>query len=144
MIDAPREKVWDTMLGDATYPQWTEPFSPGGSGSKEGSWDEGSEIHFIGPDPETGKAAGMASRVITNRKPEFLSLEHFGIIMDGVVDTTSEEAKKWTSAFENYTFVEKDGGTEVIVEVDVAEEHMEMFKDMWPKALQILKELSEK
>ena len=29
MIDAPRQKVWHTMLDDATYREWTSAFSPG-------------------------------------------------------------------------------------------------------------------
>jgi hypothetical protein len=47
-------------------------------------------------------------------------------------------------AFENYTFKEKNGTTEVIVEMDINDEYKEMFEGMWPKALQKLKELAEK
>jgi len=142
VIDAPREKVWDIMLSEPTYTEWTKPFGEGAR--MEGSFTEGAEVRFIGPDPETGKDAGMVAVIRESRKPEFLSMEHIGIIMDGVADTTSEEAKKWSPAFENYTFNEKDGGTEVVVEVDILEEHRAMFEEAWPKALAVLKELSEK
>ena len=30
-IKAPKEKVWDTMLNDVTYRQWTSVFNPPGS-----------------------------------------------------------------------------------------------------------------
>lgn len=142
-INAPVKKVWDTMLDPTTYALWTTPFNPGGS-TYEGSWEQGSEIRFIGPDPETGEKGGMLSRIAENRPHQFISIEHIGIIKNGVVDTTSDEVKQWTPAFENYTFTEKDGGTEVLVEMDINEEHKAMFEDMWPKALQVLKELSEK
>ncbi len=40
--------------------------------------------------------------------------------------------------------LEKDGGTEVIVDVDSNEEFKKMFEETWPKALEKLKELAEK
>lgn len=45
---------------------------------------------------------------------------------------------------ENYTFKNKDGKTELLVDMDINDEYKEMFEDMWPKALQKLKEISEK
>lgn len=141
-INASKEKVWNTMLSQDTYREWTAAFTEGSR--FEGSWDQGSKILFIGPDPETGKEGGMVSRIKENRLHEFISIEHLGIMKDGVEDTTSEEAKKFTPAYENYTFTEKDGGTEVSVDVDVAEEYADMFKDMWAKGLAKLKEISER
>lgn len=141
VINAPKEKVWHTMLDDATYRAWTEAFNPGGY--YEGSWDEGSKILFIGLDPETGERAGMVSRIAANRPYEFVSIEHVGIVKDGVEDTTSEEAKKWTPAFENYTFKETDGKTEVLVDMDSLKENADMFRTMWPKGLEKLKALAE-
>ncbi len=142
-ISAPKEKVWHTMLDLPTYKEWTKPFNPGGSYYK-GDWSKGSKILFIGPDPETGKEGGMVSRVADNRPYEFLSIEHVGIISDGKEDTTSEEVKKWTPAFENYTFVEKNVGTEVLVDMDINDEYKAMFEDMWPKSLKLLKALAER
>lgn len=142
-INAPRAKVWDTMLNDATYREWTRGFNEGGS-YYEGNWEQGSEIRFLGLDATTGKVGGMYAQVRENRPHEYISVEHLGIIDDGKVDTTSDEVKKWTPAHENYTFVERDGGTEVGVELDVAEEHAGFFDETWPQALQALKELAEK
>lgn len=82
---------------------------------------------FLGPDPETGQEGGMVSRIAENRPHEYISIEHIGIIQNGIEDTTSEAAKKWASAFENYTFKERDGATEVLVDVDVEDEYAEMF-----------------
>lgn len=66
------------------------------------------------------------------------------MLKDGIEDTTSEEVTKWTPAFENYTFTEKDGGTELFIEIDTPDEYKAEFEGMWPKALQILKDLCEK
>lgn len=141
VINAPKQKVWHTMLDKETYRDWTKSF--GGGGYYQGSWEEGSKILFIGPDPETGKEGGMVSRIAENKPYEYLSIEHLGIVQDGVEDTTSEEARKWSPAFENYTFHEKDGATEVLVEMDITEEEAQSFQKMWHAALERLKQIAE-
>jgi hypothetical protein len=140
IINAPKEKVWNTMLDDETYRIWTEPFSPGSC--YKGDWNEGSKILFIAPG-ENGDM-GMVSRIKENRKPDFLSIEHIGIINNGKEDTSSEEVKKWAGALENYTFKSVDGKTELLIDMDINDEYKSMMETMWPKALQKLKEIAEK
>jgi hypothetical protein len=141
-ITAPKDHVWKTMLDDATFREWASAFNPGTY--FEGSWEQGSEIRFLGPDPETGKLAGMCSRVHESRPYEFVSIEHVGFIEDGKVDTTSDLVKQWAPAYENYTFQDKDGGTEVLVDLDVLEDFLPFYEDAWPKALRNLKALAER
>jgi uncharacterized protein YndB with AHSA1/START domain len=141
LINAPVEKVWDTMLDDRTYREWTKAFNPGSY--YKGSWEEGSKILFLGPDPQTGEEGGMVSRIKENRPHEFVSIEHQGVVHKGMEDTESEEARKWAPAYENYTFKAKNGGTEVLVDTDTADEYVSEFERAWPQALQNLKELSE-
>lgn len=141
-IHAPKEKVWNTMLGDATYREWTKPFNPGSY--YQGDWSEGSKMLFLGPNPDGSGEGGMVSRIKENRQYEYISIEHLGIVQHGVEDTTSEAARKWTPAFEDYTFTEKNGGTEVTVDMDADDELKKMFEEMWPKALQELKTIAEK
>jgi uncharacterized protein YndB with AHSA1/START domain len=140
-IKAPKKKVYNTMLDDSTFRVWTRAFNPKGSWF-EGDWNEGSKIRFVGPD-DNGKLEGMVSRVKDNRPYEYVSIEHLGVIHDNKEDTTSPEAKKWSPAFENYTFKERNGATELLVDMDTDDEHKKMFEDMWPKALERLKELAE-
>ncbi len=143
VIHAPKEKVWNTMLDDATYRVWTEAFAPGSH--YVGDWSKGSKILFLGPDQNTGKMGGMVSRIKENRRHEYISIEHLGMVQDGKEDTTSEAVQAWVGVHENYTFKEKGNKTEVLVDMDSAGgDFEEMFKDVWPKALQKLKELSEK
>jgi len=142
-MSAPREKVWEKMLSDSSYREWTKSFNLAGSYYK-GDWSQGSKILFLVPNPDGSGEGGMISRIKENRLYEYISIEHLGIIKNGVEDTTSDEVKKWTPAFENYTFREKDGGTEIVVDIDSNEEYAKMFEGMWPKALQSLKELCEK
>lgn len=139
-INAPKEKVWNTMLEDKTYRIWTDAFTPGSH--FVGDWNKGSKILFLGPGPN-GEMGGMVSRIKESKLYEFISIEHLGIVQDGKEDITSDAVKDWAGALENYSFTEKDGVTKVSVEMDSNEEYSEMFKGMWPKALQKLKELSE-
>lgn len=140
-IDASKEKVWNTMLGQETYGKWTEAFASGSH--YEGSWEKGSQIRFLAPD-ESGNMGGMLSRIKENRKHEFISIEHLGIVQDGEEVTDSQEVKEWAGALENYTLKENNGKTEVLIDMDTEEDYEEMMQEMWPKALQKLKELSEK
>ncbi len=143
-INAPKQKVWDVMLGDNTYREWTEVFMPGSYFI--GSWEEGSKILFVAPD-KNGKLSGMASKIVENRPYEYISIEHLGEIVDGVEDTTSTSAKQWAGAHENYTFNEANGVTTLTVELEgngISEEITKMFEGMWPPALQKLKEIAEK
>lgn len=141
LINANKGKVWDTMLNDKSYRQWTTAFHEGSF--YEGTWEKGTEIRFLGPG-EDGKLGGMYSKIKENKKYEFISIEHLGMIADGVIDTTSDEVKKWAPSFENYTFSEKGNQTELKVEMQIDSNYKSMFDEMWPNALKLLKDLSEK
>lgn len=139
-INAPAEIVWETMLDDATYRQWTSVFNPGSYFL--GSWLPGSEIRFFGSD-DSGETSGMVGVIAEHRPHEFVSIEYRGQIVDGIEDTTSDAAKRLTGTHENYTFTEAHGVTTLTVDVDVDEEWVEMFGEQWPLALEKLTKLAE-
>ena len=142
-INAPKQKVWELMLADATYREWTGAFHEGSY--FEGSWDKGSTIRFLAEDD--GKVGGMLSRIEEHIPAEFVSIEHLGEVVDGVDDTTSENSQLWAGLHENYRYSEKDGVTTLDVELEGAGdagEMAKMFEDMWPKSLQKLKEICER
>ncbi|MGE5436572.1 MAG: SRPBCC family protein [Syntrophothermus sp.] len=141
LINAPKDKVWNTMLNKGTYEQWTKAFNP--TSRYEGEFSKGNKIKFIGID-ENGKEGGMLSRVAEYSPYDFISFEHYGVIHDGKEDTESDEVKSWQGSHENYTFREIDGKTELSIDADSTPELKEMFESMWPGALQKLKEISEK
>lgn len=141
-IQAPREQVWDTMLNEATYREWTKAFNPGSS--YEGSWEQGSSIRFYGTDESGSGILGMSSRIVESRRPERVSIEHLGILTKEGEDRTSDLARAWAGVHERYTFVEQDGGTELVIDSDVAETEYETMEAMWQKALVRLKELAER
>ena len=140
-IDAPTEKVWDVLWGEKTYPMWTAAFSEGSH--VETDWKKGSKAIFL-----DAQNRGMVSRIVENIPNEYMSIEHLGMVMNGVEDLESEEVKKWAGAKENYTLNDLGGKTElhVFMEMDDSEDNramIEMFAGMWPKALANVKSLAE-
>ncbi|HEX6084198.1 MAG TPA: SRPBCC domain-containing protein [Thermoanaerobaculia bacterium] len=141
-INASRARVWDVMLADDTYREWTSAFHPGSY--YKGDWSEGSKILFLGPGDDGGGEGGMVSRIRENRPHEFISVEHLGIVHNGVEDTESDAAKAWAPAYENYTFADSNGGTELTIEMDIQSEQKENFEKLWADALARLKMIAER
>lgn len=135
-IGARPEAVWNAMLGPESYRDWASAFAEGSY--YEGSFDEGETLRFLTPAGE-----GMVARVAVCRPPEYVSIEHLGMVRDGVEDTTSEAVRAWAPAYESYSLREVDGATEVHVELDVLPDWEEFMNDTWPKALARLKSLCE-
>ncbi len=137
-IDATRERVWQVMLADETYRHWTAAFSEGSY--YVGDWSAGSRILFLAPDPATGREGGMVARIADSRLHEYVSIQHLGTIEDGEEHLDSS----WTNAFENYALEEDDGATRLTVSLThVPDEYTGMMGDLWPKALQVLKDICE-
>ncbi len=140
-IDAPREKVWDVLFGEKTYPIWTKAFSE--NSNVDTDWKKGSKALF-----HDGSGKGMVSRIADVVPNEFMSIEHLGMYDNGVEDYTSDHVKMWAGAKENYTLTDLDGKTALLIymEMDESEANkpmIEMFSGMWPKALASVKELAE-
>ncbi|WP_373501386.1 hypothetical protein [Desulfococcus sp.] len=55
-----------------------------------------------------------------------------------------ESFKAWTTAFENYTLSERDGTTEVKVDMDAPPAYEEYMNQARPKALARLKEICDR
>ncbi len=132
-INAPVEKVYKTMLDKPTYEIWTKAFDA--TSTFEGSWDKGSTIKFISTN---GGEEGMVAEIADNIPNKFVSVRHVGqISKDGQTDFPEP-------GYENYTFVDKEGQTELQIDMTgLPKEMLPMFEDMWPKALAKLKEISE-
>lgn len=140
-IKASREKVWDVLFGKETYPKWAAVFSEGSNVKTD--WKKGSKAIFL---DESDR--GMVSRIAESVPNEFLSIEHLGMYDKGVEDYESEHVKAWAGSIESYTLTEANGITNlaVLMEVQESEDNkpmLEMFADMWPKALAKVKELAE-
>ena len=135
-INAPADKVWETLWDKSKYPQWTSVFSPGSN--VETDWQKGSKVLFL-----DGNGSGMLARIHDLQPNRLMSFQHYGVVNDGVEDTTSDKVKEWAGAFENYHLDEKDGSTTLLVEMEVTKEYEDYFEKTWPKALEKVKALAE-
>jgi hypothetical protein len=130
-VKAPKEKVWETLWNDSTYRQWTTPFIEGSYA--ESDWQEGSKILFLSP-----KGEGMFG-VIDKKIPyKQMTFKHLGEIKNG-----TEETKEWQGALESYHLEERNGATQLNVEMDSTPDFEGFLNNAFPKALQVVKEIAE-
>ncbi len=136
-INAPREKVWEVLWSEKTYPQWTAAFFKGSRA--ESDWKEGSKIYFLNAEGE-----GMIAKIDKRKDPEIMNFMYLGIInKNGEEDLESEKVKAWAGSMEDYQLEEKDGKTKLTVHMDLDEEYKDYFLKTWPIAFEKLKGLSE-
>lgn len=136
-INAPKEKIWKVLWNDKTYRKWTVPFSQGSY--MESDWQMGGRTLFLGSDGN-----GMVSTIDQLIENKMMTFKHLGMIKDGKEDLESEEVKKWAGSLEIYTLETIGEVTRLSVALDIDESYKEFFMDVFPKALNIVKELSEK
>lgn len=135
-INAPKQKVWDLMLSDETYKEWTEPFQEGSRAITD--WKEGSKVQFV-----DGTMSGMLA-VIKEKKPyDTITFEMKGLMNAGQEDTESDWAKTYNGLLETYTFKEENGITHLHIIAGAEESMAEEMEASWDKALAKLKEMAE-
>jgi uncharacterized protein YndB with AHSA1/START domain len=139
-INAKPERVFEVMLDEKHFSEWTAEFNP--TSRFEGSWEKGSKIVFVGTDQD-GKTGGMLGQIKENIPNKFVSIEYYGLIQDGEEITSGPEIEGWAGSYENYTFTEVNGATILSVDVDTNHEFINYFKTTWPKALDVLKSICE-
>lgn len=131
-FDVDPELLWELVVDPDHYRFWTETFSEGST--FYGEQTKGSKIRFVAEDGN-GKESGMLSEIVESQWPEFISIKHLGLVMNGVDDYDSALAREWSPAFENYRFIPKKDGTCIFeVKQDVPEEQAEEFKSNWEKS----------
>lgn len=140
-IQAPVALVFEKMLEDESYRLWTAPFSPGSF--YEGTWEKGSKIYFLMID-ENGEKSGMVSQILDHIPQRYISIEHLGMIDKGKEVLTGPEVEAFQGVTENYTFYSKNDKTLLLVDIESVGEYKDHFNEMWPKALDKLKEICEK
>lgn len=124
-IDAPADAVWEHMLGDAGYRDWTAAFCEGSY--FEGRWESGTDMRFLGPSGE-----GMRAHIDEARRPEYVSIRHLGELRAGQADGASD----WQGVFERYRLQATGGRTLLEVELTgVPDAYVEMMDTAWPLAL---------
>lgn len=135
-IEAPKEKVWQILWNDDTYPKWTAVFSPGSKAVSD--WKEGSKILFVNENND-----GMHSIIAKKTDNEIMHFKHIGMVKNGIELPEDEISKSWSGSMENYSLSNVGYGTLLTVEIDVVEEYLDYFNEKFPLALDLIKKLSE-
>jgi hypothetical protein len=105
----------------------------------ESDWNVGGRTVFL-----DGQGNGMLSTIKTMSAPHEISFEHYGEIVKGVEDTTSERVKSYAGALETYRLKEENGVTKLNVDVDIDEKYEDTMNNGFNKGLETLKALSER
>jgi uncharacterized protein YndB with AHSA1/START domain len=139
-IQCDPEKVHHILVQPDSYRQWTSEFNP--TSRYEGNWKEGASIRFVG-DGADGKSGGIIGRIRREVPGKYLSLEHYGLIKDGVDIFEGAEVEPWAGAQENYHFEKEGNGTRLTVTLETNADFESYFQSTWPKALLKLKSICE-
>ncbi len=132
-IDAPQQKVWDTLWNEATFRDWSGLIDPGTH--MVGELKEGNEVQFI-----SAEGYGVTSMVAKLIPGEYVLLKHQADTKD---NGQHERDKQWTGGTESYSLGEAAGKTTLTTTFDVPPELEQIFNDSYPKALARIKELAE-
>ena len=135
-INAPKEKVWNVLLQDHYNRQWYAYFSEGTYA--ETDWQLGSKVIF-----KDNSGDGLVGKVVTHRPYEILAVEYEGILTKGHEMYHTPEAQAMQGFRETYHLTENNT-TLLNIESDMGEEYFDMMSAAWDKALQKIKELTEK
>lgn len=135
-INAPASKVWNVLWEDVTYRKWTTAFCEGSYAVS--NWNEGDSVHFLDPNGN-----GMYSVIEKKIDKELMSFRHIGNIMDLKEMPLDEETKLWTNSKETYILKEENNLTKLTVNIDTLDNYVGFFNESMPKAIDLIKKLSE-
>lgn len=131
-IDSDREKIWSVLWNPTTYEKWSSVFTEGSH--YKGELKQGGKIQFSGKD-----GGGMSSVIEKLIENEQMVFAHQKELKNGL-----ETDSTWEGAKEIYYLKEEtDTSTELQVIIDITPDMEEYFKKTFPKALALVREISE-
>ena len=137
-IKAEKNEIWKVLWNESSYRDWVSVFFEGSYAISD-NWIEGSKVLFLGPDQ-----SGIYSIIETHIPNKVMMFKHIGNVLKGKEQPIDDETKTWSGATEIYTLTEGIGNNTLTVEIDVLEEHLNFMTNTFPKALEMVKRLSEK
>lgn len=135
-IAAPPESVWRVLFNNELNKQWFNCFSAGTFADTD--WQQGSRVTFTDE-----SKCGIAGYILISKPHTELIIEFDGLILNGVTDTTSDDARNYKGAQEKYHLTEKGGHTVLTISSDMGEDYYDQMDDAWDKALVKIKSMAE-
>ena len=133
-IEAPSEKVWQTLWEDKTFRDWGNIIDEGQY--MVGELAEGNEVQFI-----SSEGLGVTSFVEKLIPHKYIAFKQVADTMDS---GKQEREKEWTGGKESFELIEKNNSTNLTVKIDIPPGLEETFNVRFPKALERVKILAEK
>jgi hypothetical protein len=135
-INATTTKVWQVLWDDVTYRKWASAFCEGSYAMS--NWNKGDGVHFL---DSTGN--GIYSIIDEKIENTLMSFKHIGNIHNFIEMPLDEETKLWCNSKETYHLYTENNQTKLTVTIDALENYVGFFNESMPKALEIIKKLSE-
>lgn len=132
-IKATPAKVWQVLWNDSTYRKWSSAFCEGSYAISD--WKEGSKVQFIGPNGD-----GMYGIITVCKPKEQMTFKHLGELKG----FKEQPESAWSGSIENYSLKEGNGTVKLQASLDSTLEFKDYFTQTFPKAMNLIKELSEK
>lgn len=133
-INAPKEKVWQVLWEGKTLRNWAGLVDPGTY--MTGQLVEGSTVQF-----NSAEGYGVTSLVAKVIPDEFVLFKHRADTQD---DGENGRDDQWSGGQESYRLTEDERATTLEMKFDVPPELEQIMSISYPKALERVKELSEK
>lgn len=133
-INAPKEKVWQVLWQDEMLREWMD-FIDSGT-YMTGELKEGSIVQF-----NSAEGYGVTSMVTELVPNEFVLFKHQA---DTKKDGESSRDDQWTGGAESYRLTGAGDVTTLVMKFDVPLELRDIMLVSYPKALNKIKELSER
>jgi uncharacterized protein YndB with AHSA1/START domain len=140
-INKPVAVVFDKVTNPEVYPAWAKAWSENGeSMDMQGNWQEGTTMSFF-------DKSGSGTKVLVEevKQNECIKMKHIAMVKNKDEDITEldDVMKKWIGSREDYFFTAIDENTTKFEAVNVTDEAFEEMLQVWPQALQYLKEVCE-
>jgi len=139
-IQAAPAVVYKAITDSAHFSDWTTAFSP--KSYFEGTWAQGSQMKFLAAGPD-GALNGLLSKVKENIPNQQITLQHFGFTQNGQEVTEGPLVASIAGSIEAYTIVAQGETSVLKVVSDVDKNYSEFMIEVWPKALDRLREICE-
>ena len=136
-IDAARENVWRVLTTPVQAGVWMSEFSEGSH--VDGDFGPGETLYL-----KNGEGDGLRGKVTAWSPNERLKIAYDGVLIKGAEAPDSPELEQWNGCFDAYTLSANGEKTILAIESFVPGEYAEVTAELWDKAIQKIKELSEK
>ena len=135
-IDATAGKIWEVLFNEGYIKEWYTAFGDGIIANTD--WKVGSKAEF-----KDTKGNGIFGRVVENDRDKYLAIEYDGIIVNGLEDFESEDAKTAKGARETYSIKPITKGSQLLVTCDMDDSMYDQMSACWENALKKIKSLAE-